>query len=104
MLATMAHNSDIFGSHQSLVVSLGSCGMEPGGRTGENLEMVAAKAGNYTVVVVDEIDSLVARIECLGSVYSQHYYPILPHCHLGVVVSQIAHLLSQYWLSSPGIR
>jgi len=66
MLATMAHNSDILGSHQSLVVSLVSCSMEPGGRTGERLEMVAAKAGNYTlvlvvvVVVVDEIDSRIA--------------------------------------------
>jgi hypothetical protein len=43
--------------------------MEPGGRTGERLEMVAPKAGNCTlvvvvvVVVVDEIDSRVARIE-----------------------------------------
>jgi len=33
--------------------------MEPGGKTGEHLEMVAAKAGNYTLVVVDEIDSLI---------------------------------------------
>jgi len=45
--------------------------MEPGGRTGERLEMVAAKAGNYTLVlvvvvaVVDEIDLRIARIECL---------------------------------------
>jgi len=35
--------------------------MEPGGRTGKHLEMVAVMAGNYTqvvvVVVVDEIDS-----------------------------------------------
>jgi len=44
--------------------------MEPGGRTGERLEMVAAKAGNYTlvVVVVDDIDLQVTRIECLCSV------------------------------------
>ena len=71
--------------------------MEPGGRTGERLEMVAAKAGNYTLVVVvvvvvvvdvvDEIDSRVARIECLCSVYFQHYFLMLSHCHLGIVVS-----------------
>jgi len=35
--------------------------MEPGGKTGERLEMVATKAGNYNlVVVVDEIDLWVA--------------------------------------------
>jgi len=35
--------------------------------------MVAAKVGNYTLeVVVDEIDSQVARIECFCSVYFQH--------------------------------
>jgi len=71
MLATMAHNSDMLGSHQSLVVHLVSCWIEPGGRTGERLEMVAANAGNYTlvvVVVVDDIDLQVTRIECLCSV------------------------------------
>jgi len=31
--------------------------MGQGGRTGECLEMVAAKVGNYTLVVVEEIDS-----------------------------------------------
>jgi len=61
MLATMAHNSDILGLYQSLVVILVSFWMKPGGRTGERLEMVAAKAGNYTlVVVVDEVDLRVA--------------------------------------------
>jgi hypothetical protein len=86
--------------------------MEPGGRTGERLEMVAAKAGNYTlvlvvvvvVVVVDEIDSRIARIECLCSVYFQHDYLTLPHCLLGVVVSQTAHWLEPYWLSSAEIH
>ena len=44
--------------------------------------MVAAKAGNYTlvlvvVVVVDEIDSRIARIECFCSVYFQHNYVML---------------------------
>ena len=42
--------------------------MEPGDRTEERLEVVAEKAGNYTrvvMVVVDAIDSWVARIECL---------------------------------------
>jgi hypothetical protein len=36
--------------------------MEPGGRTGECVDMVAAKVGNYTLVMVmvDEIDSRVA--------------------------------------------
>jgi len=74
--------------------------VEPGGRTGERLEMVAAKAGNYTMVtVVNEIHSKVARIGCLCSVYFQHYYLMLPHCHLDVVVSQTAHWLEPYWLS-----
>jgi hypothetical protein len=44
----MAHNSDILGSPQSVVVGLVSCWMEPGGRTGERLEKKAVKAGNYT--------------------------------------------------------
>ena len=69
--------------------------------------MVAAKAGNYTLVLVvvvvvvgvDEIDSQIARIECLCSVYFQHYYLTLRHCLLGVVVSQTAHWLEPYWLS-----
>jgi len=60
--------------------------------------MVAAKAGNYTVME-DEFDFWVAQIECLCSVYFQHYYLMLPHCHLGVVVSQSAHQLEPYWLS-----
>jgi len=34
--------------------------MGHGGRTGERLEMVAAKADNFTLVVVDEIDSWVS--------------------------------------------
>jgi len=68
--------------------------MKPGGRTGERLEMVAAKVGNNTlVVVVAKIDLQVARIECLCTVYFPRYNLILPHCHLGVVVSQTA-----YWL------
>jgi len=61
--------------------------------------MVPAKAGNYTPVV-DEIDSGVAQIECLCSVYFQHYYLLLPHCPLGVVVSQTGHPLEPDWLSS----
>ena len=64
MLATMAQNSDILGLHQSLVLSLVSCWMGPGGRTGECLETVAAKAGNDTTVV-DGIVLLVVRIEGL---------------------------------------
>jgi len=64
------------------------------------------KAGNYTLVVavVDEVDSRVARIGCPCSVYFQHYYMMLPHCHLGVVVSQTAHLLKPYWLSPAQIH
>jgi len=85
--------------------------MEPGDKTREHLEMVAAKAGNYTlvgvvvvVVVVDAIDSWVARIDCLCSVFFHHSYLILPQCHLGVVVSQTAHWLEPYWLSSAEIH
>jgi len=107
ILATVAHNSDFLGLHQSLVVHLVSCWMEPGGRTGERLEMVAAKAGNYTlvmVVVLDEIDSLVARIDCHCLVYFHHHYMMLPHCHLGVVMSQTTHLVEPSWLSSVEIH
>jgi hypothetical protein len=77
--------------------------MEPSGRSGECLERVAAKAGNYTLVVVDEIELRIARIECLCSLYFQHHYLTLVHCHLGVVVSQTAHWLQLYWLSSAEI-
>jgi hypothetical protein len=77
--------------------------MGQGGKTGERLEMEAAKAGNYTPVV-EEIDSWVARIECLCSVYFQHGYLMLPHCHLGVVVSQTGHPVEPYWLSSVEIH
>jgi hypothetical protein len=77
--------------------------MGHGGRTGEILEMEAAKAGNYTPVV-EEIDSWVARIECLCSLYFQHGYLMLPHCHLGVVVSQTGHPVEPYWLSSVEIH
>jgi len=77
--------------------------MGHGGRTMQRLEMVAAKARNYTPVV-DEIDLWVAQIECLCSVYFQLYYLKLPHCHLAVVVSQPAHLLEPYWSFSAEIR
>jgi len=73
------------------------------GRTGECLEMVAAKGGTYTPVE-DEFDLWVARIECLCSGYFQHYYLMLPHCYLGVVVTQTAHQLEPYWLSSADIH
>jgi len=65
--------------------------------------MVAAKAGNYTLVE-DEFDLAVARIECLCSVYFQHYCQMLPHWLLGVVVSQTGHPVEPYWLSSVEIR
>jgi hypothetical protein len=61
--------------------------------------MVAAKAGNYTLLVVDVIELQVAGIECLGLVYFQHYFLMILHFHLGVVVSQTAHLMQRYWLS-----
>ena len=77
--------------------------MGHGGRTGERLEMVAARAGNYTPVE-DEFDLWAARIECLCSVYFLHYPPMLPHCHLGIVVSQTAHPVGPYWLSAAEIR
>jgi len=73
--------------------------MGQGGRTGEHLEMVAVKAGNYTPVV-DEIDSGVAQIECLCFVYFQHYYLMFPHCPLGVVVIETGHPVEPYWLAS----
>ena len=77
--------------------------MGEGGRTGERLDMEAAKVGNYTLVV-EEIESWVARIECLCSVYFQHYHLMLPHCHLSVVLRQTGHPVEPYWLSSVEIR
>jgi len=77
--------------------------MGPGGRTGERLEMVPAMVGNYTQVV-DEINSGVAQIDCLSSVYFLHYYLMLPHCSLGFIVSQTAHTLEPYCLSLVEIR
>jgi hypothetical protein len=74
--------------------------MGHGGRTGQRLEMEAAKAGNFTPVV-EEIDSWVARIECLCSMYFLHL--MLPHCHLGVVLIQTGHQVEPYWLSSAEI-
>jgi len=76
--------------------------MGQGGETGERREMVAAKAVNYSPGE-DEFDLWVARIECLRSVYFQHYHMMLPHCHQGGVVSQTAHRVEPYWLSSAEI-
>jgi len=56
ILAMLAYHSDILGLHQSLVVSSLSCWMGQNGRTGEHLELLSAKAGNYTLVM-NEIDS-----------------------------------------------
>jgi hypothetical protein len=72
--------------------------MGQGGKTAERLEMQAAKAGNYTPVV-EEIDYWVARMQCLCSVYFQHYYLMLPHCHLGIVASQSCQLVEPYRLA-----
>jgi len=77
--------------------------MGHGGRTGEHLEIVAARVGNYTPVK-DEFDLWVARIEYLCLVYFQHYYLMLRHCHLGIVVSQTANPLEHYWLSVADIH
>jgi len=49
MRATMAHTPDILGLHQFLVVSLVTCWTGHGGTTGERMEMLAAKVGNYTM-------------------------------------------------------
>jgi len=103
IFATMAHNSDILCLQQSLGASLVSCWMGQGGRTAGCLEMVTARVDNYTPLV-GEIHSGVAPNECLCSVYFQHYYLMLPHCPLGVVVSQTARLLSPYWSSLVVIR
>jgi len=77
--------------------------MEQGGKTAERLEMVAAKAGSYTPVEV-EFESADARIECLCSVYFQHYCQLLSHCLLGIVVSQTGRPVEPYWLSWVEIR
>jgi len=100
----MPHNLDTHGLHHpSLVPSSVSCWMRQDGRTTERLEMVATKLGN-TTPVVDEIDSEVPWIECLCLVYFEHYYLMLPHCHLAVVVIQTAHSLKPYWVSSAEIH
>jgi hypothetical protein len=65
--------------------------------------MVAARAGNYTPVE-DEFNLWASRIECLCSVNFHHYSLMLPHCHLGVVVSQTTNLVEPYWVSSAEIR
>jgi hypothetical protein len=95
----MAYKLDILGSHQSLVVSLVSYRMGPTGSTGERQEMVLAKGGTHTRVTLQEMDSWVARIVFCCSVYFQHYYLILLHCHLGIVVSQTPRVLEPYWLT-----
>jgi hypothetical protein len=76
--------------------------MGHGGRTGERLEMVAARAGNYTPVV-EEFDLWVTRMECLYLVYFHHHYRILPHDHLGIAVGQTAHPVELYWLTAAEI-
>jgi hypothetical protein len=70
-----------------------------GGRNWERLEMAAVKAGNSTLVVA-EVESGVARIDFLCFLYFQHYYLMLPHCHLGIVVHQSSHPVEPYWLWS----
>jgi hypothetical protein len=60
--------------------------MGHGDRTGEWLEMVAVKGGNYTLVE-DGFDIYAAQTECLYLVYFQYYNPMLLLCHLGIVVS-----------------
>jgi hypothetical protein len=77
--------------------------MGQGGKIGERLEMVAAKAANYTPVE-DKVDLVVAPTECQCVVYFQHYCQMLPHCLLGVVVSQTSHPVELYWLSSVEIH
>jgi hypothetical protein len=72
--------------------------MVQGGKTGERLEMEAAKAGNSTPVE-DEFDLGVAPIECLCLVYFQHYCWMLPDCLLGIDVSRTAHPMEPYSLS-----
>jgi hypothetical protein len=100
------HNPDIPWSHQQSIVSLEWSSMVPCGKTGEYPEIGAAKGGNYAlgVVVVDEIDTRVARIDCLWSVYFQHYYLMFQHCLLGMVLTETAHRLTPYWLSSAEIH
>jgi hypothetical protein len=102
ILVTMAHNSHILGLYyQSLDVSLGSCWLGQGGTTRERLEIVAAKSGNNSLVG-KEINLWVTRIQCLCSVYFQHYYLMLPHCRFDIVVSQRDQLVEPYRLSSVG--
>jgi len=103
MLAKMAHITDILGLHQCLVVRLGSRWMGHGRKNGERLERVPAKKGNYAPVE-DEIHFWVVWIECICLVYFLLHYPMLSHCHLGIVVSQGAHHLEPLWLSLAAIH
>jgi len=106
ILPMMAHNLDILCFPLSLVLCFVSRWIGQVGRTGECLEMMAAKPGNFSlvVVVVDETHSWVPQTECLWSVSFLHYYLMIPHCPLGVGVSQTAHALKPYWLSWVEIR
>jgi hypothetical protein len=73
--------------------------MGHGGGTGECLEMVAVRAVNYTPGE-DECDMWAAQRECFCSVYFQRHSLMLSHCHLRVFVSQTAHPVEPYSLSS----
>jgi len=57
--------------------------------------MVAAMVCNDTLVE-DEFDLAVARIECLRSMYFQHYCQMLPHLLVGIVVSQTGYPVEPY--------
>jgi hypothetical protein len=103
MLDTMPNNSNILWLHQYLVVSLVSYWMGHGGRTGERVEMLAARVGNYTPVE-DEFDMWITQIECLSSEYFQHDYLILPPCPLRIVVSNTCNSVELGWLSSAEIH
>jgi len=52
--------------------------------------MVAPRDSYYSPVE-DGTDSCIAGIECIDAVYFQHYYGMIPNCHLCIVGSQSAH-------------
>jgi len=70
-LSKTAKYLDIYGLRQSCIVSLYTARLQPGGKTGEHLEMVAAKEDNCSPVE-DDTDLYIAWNECFGLVHFQH--------------------------------
>jgi len=97
ILATVAHISNILGSHWCLPAILVLCSIENSWRTVEYLGIIDEKEDNHSQVA-KEIDRCVSQKN--GSCY-QHFvnsYLLIPDCHQGIMVSQIRNP------TEPGLR